>query len=78
MSDWVKLRNYASRAEADFHAGLLRGEGIPVLLQGPDIGIFGGGFGGMSVQGVTLLVPAADLDHALEVLGLDEPEDEPA
>ena len=78
MSGWAKVRNYASRAEADFHAELLRAAGIPVLLQGPDIGLFGGGFSGMSVQGVTLLVPAGDLDHALELLGLAEPEDEPA
>jgi hypothetical protein len=72
MSDFVTLQNYSTSAEAEFNAELLRADGVVVLLQGPQQGIFGAGFSGLSVHGVTLMVPAADYDRALELISNNE------
>jgi hypothetical protein len=72
MSDFVALQNYSNSAEAEFNAELLRADGVVVLLQSPQQGMFGAGFSGTSVHGVTLMVPAADYDRALELISNNE------
>lgn len=72
MSNFVALHNFPTLVEAEMNAELLRAAGITPLLQGPQSGMFGAGFSGMSVQGVTLLVPADDLERALELIGDSE------
>lgn len=65
---WIPLAEYSTSYEAEFAAEILRDAGIPVLLSGPEIGIFGPGFAGPTSRGVTLLVPADALDDARELL----------
>ena len=72
MSDFVVLQNYGTAAEAELNAELLRAAGVIALLQGPQQGIFGAGFSGLSIQGVTLLVPAADYERAAELIANEE------
>jgi hypothetical protein len=72
MSDFVVLQNYSTSVEAELNAELLRAAGVVALLQGPQQGIFGAGFSGYSVHGVTLLVPAADYDRAVELIANEE------
>ncbi len=72
MSDFVVLANYGSTAEAEMHAEILRNAEIAVILQGPQFGLFGAGFAGASVQGVTLMIPEEDLELALELIDLPD------
>ncbi|HET9441035.1 MAG TPA: DUF2007 domain-containing protein [Longimicrobiales bacterium] len=72
MSDFVALHNYELSAEAEMNAEFLRAAGIPAMLQGPQPGFFGPGFSGASVQGVTLMVPAEDVERARELLDESE------
>ena len=74
MSDFVAFQNYGSPAEAEMHAEILRSADIVVIIQGQQTGIFGAGFAGTTVQGVTLLVPEDDLERALELIDLSDPE----
>ena len=73
---WALLRRYGSRLEAELDQGILETAGIPVLVKGPITGIFGPGFAGMTSQGAAIHVPRADLEHARELVGLDEEEGE--
>ena len=74
MNDFVQLNQYATVIEAEMHATILREAGIAAIVQGPQAGIFGAGFSGWSVQGVTLLVPEDDYEEAMELIG-EEPEE---
>lgn len=57
-SDWVKIRLLPGRLYGEQMQDILKQEGIPSLLKGDDVGIFGPGAGsGFSVLGVTLWVP---------------------
>lgn len=67
---WVTLATYPAPIGAEMDKAILEEEGIPVLVKGPVTGIFGPGFAGPTSQGATLLVPAAWLDTARELLGL--------
>jgi hypothetical protein len=75
-TEWVQLREYAGRIEADLDIGLLEGAGIPVLVKGPSAGIYGPGFAGPSAAGLRVYVRHEDLVEAIQLLGLpnaDEP-----
>lgn len=72
MNDFVALQSYNTTAEAEMHAEILREAGIPAILQSPNQGIFGAGFSGFSGQGVTLLVPESELEHAAELIDLKD------
>jgi Putative prokaryotic signal transducing protein len=72
MNNFVVLQSYSTTVEAEMHAEILREAGIPAILQSPNQGIFGAGFSGFSGQGVTLLVPENELDHAAELIDLPE------
>lgn len=66
-SQWTQFRSYPSLVEAEFDKERLEGGGIPVLLKGPETGIFGPGFSGASAFGVDLLVPKSQIDAAREL-----------
>lgn len=76
-NEWVLLREYAGRFEADLDIGLLQGAGIPMLVKGPSAGIYGPGFAGPSAAGVRVYVREEDLVEAIELLGLPKGEEEP-
>jgi hypothetical protein len=76
-NEWVLLREYAGRIEADFDVGLLQEAGIPMLFKGPSAGIYGPGFAGPSAAGLRVYVREQDLVEAIELLGLPKGEDEP-
>ena len=68
MGDFVAFRSYSSTVEAEMHAEILRDAGIAVLIQSPDIGIFGAGASGNFVHGVTLMVSEGDFEQAAELI----------
>lgn len=72
MNNFVELKSYSTTVEAEMHAEILREAGIPAILQSPNQGIFGAGFSGFSGQGVTLLVPDSELEHAAELIDLKD------
>jgi hypothetical protein len=74
MSDFVAFKTYSSTIEAEMHAGILHEAGIPAIVQSPGHGLFGAGFSGLMVHGVTLLVPEDQLEDAGELI--DDPEAE--
>ncbi len=65
---WIPIAEFGAGYQADLAEGILRGAGIPVLVHGPEIGIFGPGFAGPTSRGVTLLVPAERAEEARELL----------
>ena len=67
---WATLTTFGSGLEADLARQTLDAEGIPALVRGDHVGIFGAGFQGTLASGVELLVPAPELDRARELLGL--------
>ncbi len=71
-SAWVKLTTFSSALEADAAVSRLEAAEIPAVSRGNDIvGIFGPGFQGATAKGVDVLVPAAALQDARDVLDLD-------
>lgn len=76
MSKLTVLQRYSARYEADLHVSLLEQAGIPVVVRGPEIGIFGPGFAGSTASGVVLLVPEDRLGDALDVLAIASADDE--
>jgi hypothetical protein len=66
---WVKIRTLPSRIYGEQVIDILKSEGIPALLKGEDVGIFGPGAGyGTSILGVTVWVPEPDRDRAKELI----------
>ena len=75
MSEWAKVREFATRIEADIVRARLESQDIPVLIKAHEGGMFGAGFQGMSPAGIVLYVPAPLLEEVRELLELDvEPE----
>ena len=75
MSDreWRVLATYASGFEADLAMALLEAAQIPAVRDSNDtVGIFGPGFQGATAHGVTVRVPAADLEDARAAVGAAE------
>ena len=68
---WATLVTLASGLEADLARQTLEADGIPALVRGDHVGIFGAGFQGPVGSGVELLVPSPELDRARLLLGLD-------
>jgi hypothetical protein len=68
-SDWVPIATFNAQYEADGAIARLESEGIPTQRRNNDfVGIFGPGFGGPTAGGITVLVPGALADEALQVL----------
>ncbi len=73
MSDdnvkWVKVRMLPSRLYGEQMKDILEQEGIPSMLKGEDVGVFGPGAGyGTSILGVNLLVPEKFETRARELV----------
>lgn len=68
--NWVQLREYAGRIEADLDIAILQEADIPIVVKGPAAGIFGPGFAGPTASGVRVYVRAEDLVEAIQTLGL--------
>ena len=66
---WASLASLSSGLEADEARAILEAADIPVLVRGPQVGIFGGGFQGTVPGGVELLVPSPELERSRALLG---------
>lgn len=65
---WVKLHTFNAQFEADMLIEILNQADIPTLVQGPEAGIYGFGFGGATAKGVTIKVPSDRLEEARQLL----------
>lgn len=65
---WVLLTKVFSGLEIDTIRGALELEGIPALVRGFGVGIFGGGFQGPITDGAEILVPETALERARELI----------
>ncbi len=65
---FVALATFANGFEADLVRARLEDADIPVLVKGPQVGMFGSGFQGATVGGVELFVPSPELDRARALL----------
>jgi len=68
---WASLSTFATGFDADQAKALLEAEGIPVLVKGPQVGLFGAGFQGVVGGGVELMVPSPELPRARALLDSD-------
>jgi hypothetical protein len=66
--DYIVLRIFPSRIEAEMAADVLGQSKIPCIIKSEDIGMFGTA-GGMTPSGAHLLVPSDEMNRAREVLG---------
>ena len=73
---WMKLQTFSAAFEADMLVDLLEEAGIPSLVQGPEAGIYGFGFGGVTPRGVTVKVPSDRIEEAKLIL--DSPASSPS
>ena len=65
---FVPLATFANGLDADLARETLEAEGIPVLVKGPQVGMFGGAFQGTVLGGVELHVPSPELERARALL----------
>lgn len=72
MSDWVELATYGTGFEADLAQQSLTDAEIPCLMRGNQAGIFGAGFQGPVMGGITLYVPSSAVQTARDLLELDD------
>ena len=71
--EWRVLATFASGLEADIALALLEAAEIPAVRDNNDtVGIFGPGFQGASARGITVRVPAAELEAARDVVNLPD------
>lgn len=67
-TEWRRVAEFGAGYEADAAEAVLGAYDIPVLREGPEVGIFGPGFAGPTARGVALLVPADRYDEAQAAL----------
>ena len=65
---WVVLTTVYSGLEVDTVRAVLESEGIPVLVRGYQVGMWGSGFQGPISEGARVLVPESAIDQARELL----------
>ncbi len=76
MSDrWAKLTTVYTGLEADTIRATMELEGIPVLVRGYQVGMWGSGFQGPITEGADVMVPESALERARELLPGDVEED---
>jgi hypothetical protein len=71
-SDWAKIATVNTGFEADQARATLEEAGIPVLVRGNQAGIFGGGFQGLVIGGIDILVPTSAAARARELIDMEE------
>jgi putative signal transducing protein len=69
---WALLKTVYTGLEADVLRGLMEDAGIPVLVRGYQVGMWGSAFQGPITEGADVMVPESALDRARELLP-DEP-----
>lgn len=69
---WARLTTVYSGLEADTLKAMLEQEGIPVLVKGYQVGMWGSGFQGSISEGADVMVPESALERAREILPDDE------
>jgi hypothetical protein len=72
---WALLKTVYTGLEADTIRTTLELEGIPVLVRGYQVGMWGSAFQGSLSEGADVLVPESALDRARELIP-DDAEDE--
>jgi hypothetical protein len=65
---WARLTMVYSGLAVDTIRATLELEGIPVLVRGYQVGMFGSGFQGPISEGAEILVPESALDAARELV----------
>jgi hypothetical protein len=65
---WEAVITYTTTFEADIARAALEQAGIPVMVKGADVGMFGGAFSGPTAHGVTLYVPVHRLEDASDIV----------
>ena len=70
---WALLTTVYSGLEVDTIRATLELEGIPALVRGYQVGMFGGGFQGPITEGAEILVPESALTRARDLF--PEPDD---
>jgi len=70
---WARLTTVYSGLAVDTIRATLELEGIPVLVRGYQVGMFGSGFQGPISEGAEILVPESALERARELV--PEPDD---
>jgi len=65
---WALLTTVYSGLEVDTIRAALEEEGVPVLVRGYQVGMWGGGFQGPISEGAKVLVPESALERARELL----------
>lgn len=73
---WVRLTTVYSGLAADTVRATLELEGIPVLVRGYQVGLFGIGFQGSLSEGAEILVPENALEAARELVPEPDEEDD--
>ena len=75
--DWVKIATVSTGFEADAMRATLEEAGIPVLVRGNQAGLFGVGFQGPVIGGISVAVPSDAESRARELIDLDDDEGSP-
>ena len=70
---WALLMTVYSGLEVDTIRATLELEGIPALVRGYQVGMFGGGFQGPITEGAEILVPESAFSRARDLF--PEPDD---
>jgi hypothetical protein len=65
---WALLTTVYTGLDVDYVRATLEAEGIPVLVRGFQVGMFGSGFQGPMNQGAKILVPESALDRARDLI----------
>ncbi|HTE46850.1 MAG TPA: DUF2007 domain-containing protein [Gemmatimonadaceae bacterium] len=65
---WSLLTTVYTGLEADTMRATLETEGIPVLVRGYQVGMWGSGFQGRINEGAKILVPESALERARDLL----------
>jgi hypothetical protein len=71
MSDWIKVREFATRFEAEFARARLESADVPATIVSHEGGMFGAGFQGPVTSGVEVRVPKERIAEAEAVLETD-------
>ena len=66
--EWVELTTVSFGYQSEMIVELLKDAGIPALTRGPEVGVFGYGFGGPIPKGIRISVPSDRLEEAREIL----------
>jgi len=67
-TELVELTTCSYGYQCDMILEALNEAGIPSITRGPEVGVFGYGFGGPTPKGITISVPADRIEEARRIL----------